>query len=320
MTEQARPQNPLISLVVPVLNEEGCIAEFARRTRSAASEAGVRYEIIFVDDGSTDGTAEQIALQRKTDPEVKTVRFTRTFGHQAALSAGFQYASGDAIITMDGDLQHPPESLIDLVEAWRSGADIVYTDRRVHDAYRRSLKSRFSESFYRVLSRLTDLPAEASNADFRLMDRSAVESFNEFKERFIYIRGLVPWLGFGSTRIEYDVEDRFAGDSKFTPRRMVRLALDGIFSFSVVPLRLITFLGIVTTLLGIIYGTYAVVSFFLGSIEGAGWTSTIVLILIFGGVQLMSLGIVSEYIGRIYEEVKGRPRFVVDSASGFETQ
>lgn len=313
-----RPDDPLISLVVPVLNEEGCIDEFVRRAQTAASDAGVRCEILFVDDGSTDRTSERIAALHARDESVKTIRFTRSFGHQAALSAGLQHARGDAVITMDGDLQHPPEFLGVLVDAWRAGADVVYTDRRVSRADEGKLKTRLSELFYGILSRLTDLPPEANNADFRLMDRRAVARYNDLEEHFVFVRGLVPWLGFRSSRVEYDVEERFAGRPKFTPRRMVRLALDGVFSFSVVPLRLITLLGLATTLFGIVYGTLALIAYFNGRVEDSGWTSLMVLILIFGGVQLLSLGIVSEYIGRIYEEVKNRPRYVVDTTLGVD--
>jgi glycosyltransferase involved in cell wall biosynthesis len=289
-----------------------------RRTRASAEAAGVRYEIIFVDDGSTDATPLRIDEQHEADAAVKTVRFTRSFGHQAALSAGLEYASGDAVITMDGDLQHPPEVMSDLVKSWRAGADVVYTERRLPARYQNTLKARFSRLFYQAQTRLTNLPPEASNADFRLMDRRAVENYNRLTEHFVFVRGLVPWLGFAADRIEYEVEDRFAGDPKFTPRQMVRLALDGIFSFTVIPLRLITLLGLFTTFLGVCYATFALASFALGYTDKTGWTSLVVLVLLFGGVQLMSLGIVSEYIGRIYEEVKGRPRYVIDSLSGFE--
>jgi glycosyltransferase involved in cell wall biosynthesis len=314
----SRPIDPLVSLVVPVLNEEGCIEEFVRRARAACELAEVRYEIIFVDDGSGDQTPALIESVQKTDRCVRTVRFTRSFGHQAALSAGLSFAVGDAVVTMDGDLQHPPEFIVELVAAWREGADVVYTDRKAAEGGRHSLKARMSNAFYLALSRLTSLPAEASSADFRLMDRRAVEGFNQLAEHFVFVRGLVPWLGFRSTKIEYTVEGRFAGETKFTPRRMARLALDGIFSFSVVPLRLITLVGMFTVAIGTVYGIFALGSFFLGRFDDTGWTSIIVLILMFGGVQLMSLGIVSEYIGRIYEEVKGRPRYIVESKSGFD--
>jgi glycosyltransferase involved in cell wall biosynthesis len=320
LTLEPRQQNPLISLVVPVLNEEGCIEEFVRRSREAAALAEVRHEILFVDDGSSDATPERIAQEAKRDPAVKTVRFTRSFGHQAALSAGLRYASGDAVVTLDGDLQHPPECLQDLVAAWRRGADVVYTVRRESQAQRGTWKARTSTLFYRLLSRLTALPAAAAGADFRLMDRRAVERFNELGEHFIFVRGLVPWLGFRADRVEYEVEERFAGVPKFVPMRMFRLALDGIFSFSVIPLRLISLLGLATTLFGVVFGAFSLISYFLGRAEEAGWTSVVVLILVFGGVQLMSLGIVSEYIGRIYEEVKGRPRYVVDSVIGLDAK
>jgi dolichol-phosphate mannosyltransferase len=313
-----RPQSPLISLVVPVLDEEGCIEEFVRRSRAAAEQAGVSYEIIFVDDGSRDATPERIAAAAEQDPAVKTVRFTRSFGHQAALSAGLRYASGDAVVTLDGDLQHPPECLPDLVAAWRGGADVVYTVRREPLERQGSWKSRTSALFYWLLSLLTALPSSTASADFRLMDRRAVDRFNELGEHFIFVRGLVPWLGFRADRVEYDVEERFSGEPKFRPWRMFRLALDGIFSFSVLPLRFISLLGLATTFFGVAFGVFSLIAWFLGLAEEAGWTSVVVLILVFGGVQLLSLGIVSEYIGRIYEEVKGRPRYVVDSASGFD--
>ncbi|MBW2273692.1 MAG: glycosyltransferase family 2 protein [Deltaproteobacteria bacterium] len=320
MTLERRSEDPLISLVVPVLNEEGCIEEFVRRSRAAAAQAELRYEIIFVDDGSSDATPERVAAEAKLDPAVKSVRFTRSFGHQAALSAGLRYASGDAVVTLDGDLQHPPECLPDLVAAWRRGADVVYTLRRESEGQRGSWKARTSALFYGALSRLTALPAAAAGADFRLMDRRAVERFNELGEHFIFVRGLVPWLGFRADRVEYQAQERFAGVPKFVPVRMLRLALDGIFSFSVVPLRLISLLGLATTLFGVVFGIFSLVSYFLGRAEEAGWTSVVVLILVFGGVQLMSLGIVSEYIGRIYEEVKGRPRYVVDSVIGLDSK
>lgn len=316
--ECSRPIDPLVSLVVPILNEEGCIEEFVRRSRAACARAAVRYEILFIDDGSSDRTPSVIESVQKTDPLVKTIRFTRTFGHQAALSAGLRFAGGDAVITLDGDLQHPPEFVVELVAAWRDGADVVYTDRKTSDREQNSLKTRMSDMFYLALSRLTSLPAESTSADFRLMDRRAVDGFKQLDEHFVFVRGLVPWLGFHSVRLEYEVEERFAGETKFTPRRMARLALDGIFSFSVAPLRLITLLGMITVLFGTFFGIFAIGSHFLGRFDDTGWTSIIVLILMFGGVQLMSLGIVSEYIGRIYEEVKGRPRYIVESKSGFD--
>jgi len=316
MTE--RPPDALLSFVVPVLDEEGCIDEFARRARAAAAEAGMRYEILFVDDGSRDGTPHRIAALRERDPGIKTLRLTRSFGHQAALVAGLRHARGDAVVTLDGDLQHPPECVPALVAEWRKGAEVVNTGRRPPPGAPTSGKDRTSNLFYRVLSWLTAVPVVATSADFRLLDRRVVDAFNSLDEHFLFVRGLIPWLGFRDAFVEYDLEARFAGESKYDLRRQLRLGLDAIFSFSVIPLRLITILGVATTLFGVAFGVFWLVSYFLGRVEGSGGTSIVILILIFGGVQLLSLGIVSEYVGRTYEEVKRRPRYVIASSLGLK--
>lgn len=315
-----RPADALVSIVVPVLNEEGCVDEFARRTRTAAAGGDFRFELIFVDDGSTDTTPDRIAALAAEDPDVKTIRFTRSFGHQAALVAGLRYAKGDAVVTMDGDLQHPPECIPALVAEWRAGADVVNTGRQAPAGQRKSGKDRTSRFFYRVLSWVTAVSVVPTSADFRLLDRRAVVAFNSLDEHFLFVRGLIPWLGFPDAFVEYQVEQRFAGESKFSFIRQLRLGLDAIFSFSVIPLRIITMLGFATTLFGILFGIFSLVSFFLGRVGDSGWTSVVVLILVFGGVQLMSLGIVSEYVGRTYEEVKRRPRYVIGSTTGIDAE
>jgi dolichol-phosphate mannosyltransferase len=313
-----RPENPLISVVVPVLDEEGCVDELVRRIREAFAAEGLDYEILFVDDGSTDGTPERIATLHAADPAVKSIRLTRCFGHQAALIAGLRFARGDAVVTMDGDLQHPPEFLSTLIRAWREGVDVVNTVRQAPAGARSGLKEGVSRLFYGVMAALTSVNVRPAAADFRLLDRRAVDAFNSLEERFVFMRGLVPWLGFSEAYYDYEVGTRFAGRSKYHVWRMFRLALDGIFSFSVIPLRLIALLGLSTTLFGIAFGIFALVSHVTGRVEFAGWTSVVVLILIFGGVQLLSLGIVSEYVGRTYEEVKRRPRYVIESLTGIE--
>jgi len=318
VTTPDRPGDPLVSIVVPVLNEEGCVDEFARRTREAAARGGFRYELVFVDDGSTDTTPGRIDALCAESSAIKAIRFTRTFGHQAALVAGLRHATGDAVVTMDGDLQHPPECVPALVAEWRKGADVVNTGRTKPAGQRRSGKDRTSSLFYRILSWVTAVAVVPTSADFRLLDRRAVDAFNSLDEHFLFVRGLIPWLGFPDTFVEYEVEDRFAGESKYNLARQLRLGLDAIFSFSVIPLRVITMLGLATTLFGVVFGVFSLVSFFLGQVEDGGWTSVVVLILIFGGVQLMSLGIVSEYVGRTYEEVKRRPRYVISSTTGVE--
>ncbi len=315
-----RASDPLLSFVVPVLDEEGCVDEFVRRARAAAEKAGVRYEILFVDDGSTDSTPDRIHALHASDPQVKTIRLTRSFGHQAALVAGLLHARGDAVVTMDGDLQHPPECVPDLVEAWRAGADVVNTGRQAPAGARKTNKDRTSGLFYRVLSWMTAVPVVTTSADFRLLDRKAVDAFNSLDEHFVFVRGLIPWMGFRDAFVEYALEERFAGESKYGIRKQLRLGLDAIFSFSVIPLRLISMLGLATTLFGVAFGIFWLVSYFLGRVEGSGGTSIVILILIFGGVQLLSLGIVSEYVGRTYEEVKRRPRYLIASTSGIDDQ
>lgn len=316
MPPHPRPQDPSLSVVVPVLDEEECVAELAQRVREALGKAGVRGEILFVDDGSRDATAARIAALRTTDPDVKAIHFTRSFGHQAALSAGLRFARGDAVVTMDGDLQHPPELLPALIDAWRAGADVVHTVRQAPAGVRPSAKERAGSAFYALLSRLSATPIVPRGADFRLLDRRVVDALNNLEEHFVFVRGLVPWLGFPETRVDYEVQQRFAGQSKYRLRPMLRLAFDGILSFSVLPLRLIGALGALTALFGVLFGIFALVAHMTGRVEASGWTSIVVLVLIFGGVQLLSLGVVSEYVGRTYEEVKRRPRYVIDRVEG----
>jgi dolichol-phosphate mannosyltransferase len=313
---RSRPGDPLVSIVVPVLDEQDCVAELARRVREVMGGEGVRYELLFVDDGSHDATPATIAALQRDDPALRVIRFTRRFGHQAALTAGLRYARGDVVITMDGDLQHPPEVLPRLLAAWASGAEVVHTARRLPPGAQRGFKERTGQRFYRLMNRLSRVPVLPSGADFRLLDRRVVDAFNALEEHFVFVRGLVPWLGFGEAVVEYEVGDRFAGRSKYRLAPMLRLALDGIFAFSVIPLRLITGLGLLTTAVGVAYGIYWLIGFATGRITEAGWTSVVGLILMFGGVQLLSLGVVSEYVGRVYEEVKRRPRYVIDYMRG----
>jgi dolichol-phosphate mannosyltransferase len=311
-----RPAHALVSVVVPVLDEEECIEELARRVRDVMTTQGVAHELLFVDDGSRDRTPERIEALCRSDPRVRTIRFTRSFGHQAALAAGLRYARGDAVISMDGDLQHPPELLPELLAAWRAGSDVVHTVRRLPPGARRGAKERAGRAFYRTMNAVARIPVVPAGADFRLLDRRVVDAFNALEEHFIFLRGLIPWFGFREHSVEYEVGKRFAGRSKYRLSPMLRLALDGIFAFSVVPLRLITLLGLLTTLAGVAYGVFSLAAFFAGRISQPGWTSLIVLVLVFGGVQLLSIGIVSEYVGRTYEEVKRRPRYVIDYVRG----
>jgi len=320
LVPKTRSDNPLVSIVVPVLNEEGCVAELAQRVADAMANANTRYELLFVDDGSQDATPAAIAEIRKADPAVKVIRFIRSFGHQAALVAGLSHASGDAVVIMDGDLQHPPEFIPKLIGAWLEGIDVVNTIRRAPAGSGVDSKELLGRAFYRVMAAMTPISVTPAAADFRLLDRRVVDAFNALEERFIFARGLIPWLGFEEVFFDYEVGERFAGRSKYPFWSMLRLALDGLFSFSVLPLRLISLMGLLTTLFGFGFGIFWLVSYAMGRVAGSGWTSMVMLVLIFGGMHLLSIGIVSEYVGRTYEEVKRRPRYVIDSTAGLDRQ
>ena len=315
---RTRPLTPLISLVVPVLNEERCVAEFLERSSAALAQATPHFEIIMVDDGSTDGTRQAIESLREEHPELKAIHFTRNFGHQAALMAGLEFATGDAVVTLDGDLQHPPEKIPEMIEAWKAGADVVQCRRLDAGGHPHRVKDGTSQLFYKIMNSISTVQLAPAGADFRLIDRRVAEELKRLEEHFTFVRGLVPWMGFREAQIDYQVEERFAGATKYSPFRMFALAFDGIFSFSSFPLRLISLLGLFTTLFGIAFGIFWLVSYMLGHVEGSGWTSLVILVLIFGGVQLLSIGIASEYIGRIYDEVKKRPRFIVESTQGLD--
>jgi glycosyltransferase involved in cell wall biosynthesis len=307
--EKRRPERPLLSIVVPCFNEEGCVEEMARRLREALAETGCDWEAVFVDDGSSDATAERLRALAADDERIGFVSFSRNFGHQMALLAGIARTRGDAVVSLDGDLQHPPELIPTLVGHWRDGYDVVYTVREGNQGH--ALKEFVSAGFYSILRRLTGVAIPTGGADFRLLDRVVVDALLACEERFIFVRGLVPWLGFRRMAVPYEARERFAGDTKYVFTRMLRFALDGVFSFSTVPLRLISFLGVATVALGILFGVYSVFMHFFTEQTVSGWTSLVVLVLVFSGTQLLSLGILSEYVGRIYEEVKRRPRYIV---------
>jgi len=283
-----------------------------RRLIAVMNGLACRWEVVLVDDGSRDGTLAAMRRHAAADPRIGFVSFSRNFGHQMALWAGMERARGDAVLSLDGDLQHPPELIPELFELWRKGYDVVYTVRVGNQGH--ALKEVISAGFYWLLRKLTGVEVPTGGADFRLLDRKVVDALLACDERFIFVRGLVPWLGFRRKAVAYEARERFAGSTKYVVTRMFRFALDGIFSFSTVPLRLISFLGVATIALGILYGLYSIwVRVFTDS-AATGWTSLVVLVLVFSGTQLLSLGILSEYVGRIYEEVKHRPRYIVADA------
>jgi glycosyltransferase involved in cell wall biosynthesis len=300
----------LLSVVVPIYNEEGVIPELYRRLTAALAER-YEYELILVDDGSSDRSWQQLLAASVGDRRVRLVRLSRNFGHQPALSAGMDRARGDAIVLLDGDLQDPPELIPDLVAKWREGYDVVYAvraDREVETVFKRTSVS----LFYRLMSRLADSQIPEQAGDFRLLSRRAADAIAQMPERARFLRGMAAWIGFRQVGVPYRREARFAGSTKYPVRKLFKLALDGITSFSTKPLRLISAVGFLTVLLCFGYLVYALYERFFTHEQVRGWTSVIVVVLLLGGVQLLSLGVVGQYIARIFDEAKGRPLYLID--------
>lgn len=310
MSEILSSPSPTLSVVIPVYNEGDNVAALLERARPVLAATAEDYEIVFVDDGSTDDTAQCVDAASRADGRVQLVRLSRNFGHQAALVAGLAHAHGAAVITMDGDLQHPPELIAELVQLWRRGYEIVQTIRR-EPADASLVKRAGSRWFYRTLSALSKLDVTPGAADFRLMSREAVAAFLACGERRRCNRGLVQWIGFTYTEIPYDAEPRFAGRSKYSYRAMVRLAGDAIFSFSSWPLRVAGLAGALVSVAAGLYLLFVLWARLFTNYTQPGWSSTLAAVLILGGVNLVVLWILGEYVGRMYEEVKQRPMYIV---------
>ncbi len=305
-----------VSIVLPVLNEAANVPEMCRRLCQALEPCTTSYEIIFVAGGSTDGTEEAILCEHAVDPRVKLLWLSRNFGHQEALSAGLDFSRGDAVIMMDGDLQHPPELLPELIARWREGYDIV-TTVRLSTADAGLLKRTTSRWFYAVLNRLSKLDLRAGSADFRLMDRAAIHALQQMPERSRFLRGMVQWIGYEQTSIPYRADGREAGTSKYPLRRQLRFAMLATVAFSATPLYLVALLGFGLAGLSFLYGIYAIGAKVLADVPIEGWTSVLATVAFIGGVQLISLGVAGAYIAKIYEEAKARPIYVVRGAYGF---
>jgi polyisoprenyl-phosphate glycosyltransferase len=308
---------PEISVVVPLYNEEKTAEQLVALVKSTLEEIGGAWELVLVSDGSTDRTDALLQEASRLDTRVKLVVLSRNFGQQAALCAGMDYARGKAVITMDADLQHPPQVLKEMVRLWRGGYEVVFTVRK-GAAGAGWLKRLTSNLFYRVLRRLSRIDVRAGAADFRLLDRAVVECLGGFHERHLFYRGLVNWVGFRQIPLEYTATPRFAGKSKYTYKKMLSLAEDALLSFSELPLKLAIVAGSLAMLLVLAYAVHITVLFALGEHVEPGWTSLMCVLLIFGSTILLSLGVIGLYIGRIYEEVKRRPRYIVRRDFGFE--
>jgi glycosyltransferase involved in cell wall biosynthesis len=306
---------PQLSIVVPVFNEEGNLQTLYNSLSSVLKGSNLSYEIIVVDDGSTDQSPKIVAELNKKDPRVKLLSFSRNFGHMVALSAGLDFATGNAVITMDADLQHPPELIPELVKRWRGGAEIVNTIRKDNKGAG-IFKKTTAAFFYWLMNRLAGIKLPSSTADYRLLDRKVVEAFKSFHERARFLRGLISWVGFKQEFVDYQADKRFAGRSKYSIRRMLAFAIDGIVSFSSSPLRLSTYLGLLVALVSFLYIIYAVYIRLFTNRAIEGWASVLVAVLFIGGIQLIFLGIIGEYLARVYEEAKQRPLYIISKKIG----
>lgn len=305
--------NARISVVIPFLNERANLPVLAGRLTKALRGLG-SYEVVFVDDGSTDASADLILKLRSEDPSIKLLRLSRNFGHQAALSAGLDHASGDCVVLMDSDLQDPPELLPELVARWEEGYEVVYAVRRRRKGPWPKRAAYFI--FYRLLRALAEIEVPLDSGDFSLMDRKVVNALIDLPERTRYLRGLRTWIGFRQTGVEYERPSRLAGEAKYSMRKLMKLALDGLFTLSSAPLRLATYLGALTALAGVVYLVVALVAKLVGGEVPEGWTSVIAIVLILGGAQLFVMSILGQYLSRVYDETKQRPLYLIDERHG----
>lgn len=309
------PAHPVISVVAPAWNEAPTLPKFVGRLTDVLDGLGEPWEIILVDDGSSDETRHVMRRLHERDPRVRALVLSRNFGHQVAITAGLDYARGDAVVVMDSDLQDPPEDVARLVERWREGYQVVYAQRTAREG-ETWFKKATASLFYRLIRRISNVDIPIDTGDFRLLDRRAADAVRSMREQHRYVRGLAAWIGFRSTAVPYKRHARSAGETKYPLRRMVRFAVDGITNFSYLPLQLATYAGFVVagvSLLSIL-AAVALRLFFGHALTGQA--TTLVSVLFLGGIQLIFLGIIGEYLGRIYDEVKGRPLYVVDENLG----
>ncbi len=305
------------SVIIPVFNEAAVLQTFFERLCSVSGTISGQGEFIFVNDGSSDESLALVKKFRETDKRVKIVSFSRNFGHQMAITAGLDFATGDSVVIIDADLQDPPELIPKLIEKWQEGFSVVYAERsaRLGESFFKRASARI---FYRVLCWLTKYPIPENVGDFRIMDKSVVETLRNIREQHRYMRGLVSWVGFQQGGVSYVRDPRYAGETKYPFKKMVKFALDGVTSFSTVPLRMAISLGFFIVMICLAVAIYALGARFIFHVTIQGWTSLILVVVFIGGVQLIVLGVLGEYIGRIYEEVKGRPLYIAEEKIGFD--
>ena len=310
---------PALSVVVPCFNEEEVIRETNGRLIAVLERITPHFEIVYVDDGSKDSTPDMLREMQTHDERIRMVRFSRNFGHQVAITAGLEHARGDAVVIIDADLQDPPEVIPELFQQWLNGHDVAYgvrAEREGETAFKRGT----AKLFYRLISHLSDTVIPLDTGDLRLMDRAVVDALLSMPERDRFVRGMVSWLGFSQAAVPYRRAARFAGKAKFSLFKMLRFATDGIISFSILPLRIATWVGFAASGVALVGIVLALFDRFFATGLVKGWTSTMIAIYFIGGVQLICIGIIGEYVGRIYGESKRRPLYIVQERMGFEAR
>jgi dolichol-phosphate mannosyltransferase len=308
---------PTLSIIAPIYNEKESLPELLRRVGAVMDGLGETWELILVDDGSSDGSTDQIRALAAQDEHIRPVIFARNFGHQIAVTAGLDYSRGDAVVIIDADLQDPPEVISEMVAKWREGFEVVFAVRTEREG--ESWFKLFTASlFYRLIFRITDVKIPLDTGDFRLMDRKVVDVMNSMHERHRFLRGMSAWVGFRQTGVNYKRASRFAGETKYPFRKMFKLALNAITGFSYFPLQVATYIGFVAAGLSLLFIPVVIIERLIGDRAFLGQATTLVAVLFLGGVQLICVGILGEYIGRIYDEVKGRPLYIVRDAPSKE--
>ena len=305
---------PIFTIIAPVYNEIDCLDTLYQRICEVMAQTGELWELILVDDGSTDGSTEKIRQLEANDKRIRKVIFARNFGHQIAVTAGLDYSRGDAVIIIDADLQDPPELILQMIEKWREGFQVVYAQRSEREG-ETWFKRVTASIFYRTIYRITDVNIPLDTGDFRLLDRKVVDVMNSMRERHRFLRGMSAWVGFKSIGVPYKRAARYAGSTKYPFKKMLKLALTAVTSFSYVPLQIAMWLGFISAGISIIAIPVVIILRLIGSQFFFGQATTLIAVLFLGGVQLVSLGILGEYVGRIYDEVKGRPLYIVSEAS-----
>lgn len=300
----------LISIIIPALNEENNLKAISVAINNVFAELNYDYEIIFVDDGSNDNSATVMRELHGLNNKIKYIIFSRNFGKDNALSAGLQFANGNAVITMDADLQHPPEMIKQMINLWKNGNEVVYTFRENKNQHTSTLNNIGSSLFYKTINKLSDIELEDGTADFRLIDRKVIDVLNALPESDPFYRGLVKWVGFNQKSIPYTPNNRKEGNTKYSKKALTKLALKGITSFSTKPLNIAIYLGFIFSLLSLLYIPYTIISV-LNNWAISGWSSIIVTIAFFGGLQLMILGIIGLYLGKLFMQSKQRPHFII---------